>query len=44
MYWELLLKDGLLAMENTQQMPDELKYKFRKLIDYGQLHQKISPN
>jgi chemotaxis protein methyltransferase CheR len=44
MYWELLLRDGLLAMENTQQMPDELKHKFRKLIDYGQLHQKISPN
>lgn len=40
MYHGMLLKDGLLAMENTQAMPDELKYKFKKLVDYAQLYEK----
>jgi chemotaxis protein methyltransferase CheR len=41
MYHNMLLKDGLLVMENTQSMPEELNKKFKKLVDYAQLHQKI---
>jgi chemotaxis protein methyltransferase CheR len=41
MFHNMLLNDGLLAMENTQQMPVELNQKYKKLIDYAQLHQKI---
>jgi chemotaxis protein methyltransferase CheR len=41
MYHNMLLPGGLLAMENTQNMPDELKNKFRKLVDYSQLYAKI---
>jgi chemotaxis protein methyltransferase CheR len=41
MYYNMLLKGGLLGMENTQNMPDELKSKFKRLIDYGQLYEKI---
>jgi chemotaxis protein methyltransferase CheR len=41
MYHNMLLNDGLLVMENTQHMPVELSQKFRKMVDYAQLHQKI---
>lgn len=41
MYHDMLLPGGLLVMENTQSMPDELKHKFRKMVDYAQLHEKI---
>lgn len=41
MYYHMLLNGGLLAMENTQAMPDELKNNFRKLLDYSQLYEKI---
>jgi len=41
MYYNTLLKGGFLAMENTQNMPDELKDKFRKVVDFAQLHEKI---
>jgi chemotaxis protein methyltransferase CheR len=41
MYYNMLLKGGLLIMENTQSMPDELNGKFRKMVDYAQLHEKI---
>jgi chemotaxis protein methyltransferase CheR len=41
MYHNMLLNGGLLAMENTQSMPVELKHKFKKIIDYAQLHEKI---
>jgi chemotaxis protein methyltransferase CheR len=41
MYCNTLLKGGFLAMENTQNMPDELKGKFRKVVDFAQLHEKI---
>jgi chemotaxis protein methyltransferase CheR len=41
MYHDMLLPGGLLAMENTQSMPEELKHKFKKLVDYGQLYEKI---
>jgi chemotaxis protein methyltransferase CheR len=41
MYYNMLLKGGLLGMENTQNMPDELKSKFKRLVDYGQLYEKI---
>jgi chemotaxis protein methyltransferase CheR len=41
MYYNTLLTGGLLAMENTQNMPDELKGKFKKVVDFAQLHEKI---
>lgn len=41
MYHNMLLKGGLLAMENTQNMPGELNQKFRKMVDYAQLYEKI---
>jgi chemotaxis protein methyltransferase CheR len=41
MYYNMLLKGGLLIMENTQSMPAELNQKFKKLVDYAQLHEKI---
>ncbi|NJK94021.1 MAG: chemotaxis protein CheR [Bacteroidales bacterium] len=41
MYYDMLITGGLLAMENTQSMPQELSHKFRKLVDYAQLYEKI---
>ncbi|HOT14777.1 MAG TPA: CheR family methyltransferase [Bacteroidales bacterium] len=41
MYHDMLLPGGLLVMENTQSMPEELKGKYRKMLDYAQLHEKI---
>lgn len=41
MYYNSLLPGGLLAMENTQQMPDEFKGRFRRMVEYAQLHEKI---
>jgi len=41
MYYNMLLKGGILIMENTQSMPEELNTKFKKLVDYAQLHEKI---
>lgn len=41
MFHDMLLQRGLLVMENTQSMPVELQHKFRKLVDYAQLHEKI---
>lgn len=41
LYHDMLLTGGLLAMENTQSMPEELSGKFRKVLDYAQLHAKI---
>jgi chemotaxis protein methyltransferase CheR len=41
MYHNMLLKGGLLGMENTQNMPEELKSKFKRLVDYSQLYEKI---
>jgi len=40
MYHQMLLPGGLLVMENTQTMPAELSQKFKKLVDFAQLHQK----
>ena len=40
MYHNMLLKGGLLVMENTQSMPVEMSNKFKKLVDYAQLHEK----
>jgi chemotaxis protein methyltransferase CheR len=40
MYHNMLLDGGLLAMENTQNMPEELNCKFKKVFDYAQLHEK----
>jgi len=41
MYHQMLLPGGLLVMENTQTMPAELSQKFKKLVDFAQLHQKV---
>jgi chemotaxis protein methyltransferase CheR len=41
MFHDMLLAGGLLVMENTQAMPEELKFKFRKMVDYAQLHEKL---
>jgi chemotaxis protein methyltransferase CheR len=41
MYHDMLLQGGLLIMENTQSMPVELNQKFRKMVDYAQLYEKI---
>jgi len=41
MYYDMLLPGGLLVMENTQSMPAELSKKFKRLVDYGQLYEKI---
>jgi len=41
MYHHMLLDNGILAMENTQNMPEELNQKFKKIIDYAQLHEKL---
>lgn len=41
MYHDMLLPGGLLVMENTQNMPVELNKKFNRLVDYGQLYEKI---
>ncbi len=41
MFHSSLLYGGLLVMENTQSMPDELSTRFRKLADYAQLYEKI---
>jgi chemotaxis protein methyltransferase CheR len=41
MFHDMLLKDGLLGMENTQNMPAELSGKFTRLVDYAQLYSKI---
>jgi len=41
MYHKMMLPGGLLAMENTQNMPVELKDKFKKVVEYSQLYEKI---
>jgi chemotaxis protein methyltransferase CheR len=41
MYHDMLLNGGLLVMENTQNLPDELKHKFNRLVDFAQLYEKI---
>ena len=41
MYHNMLLNSGLLVMENTQSMPEELNKKYKKLVDYAQLHEKV---
>lgn len=41
MYYNMLLDSGLLIMENTQNMPAELGQKFKKLVDYAQLYEKL---
>ena len=40
-FHDMLLKGGILGMENTQNMPDELTHKFNRLLDYAQLYEKI---
>jgi chemotaxis protein methyltransferase CheR len=41
MYHNMLLGGGLLAMENTQSMPEELGHMFKRVVDYAQLYEKI---
>ncbi len=40
-FCDALLTGGLLAMENTQTMPQELHQKFIKKVDYAQLYEKV---
>jgi chemotaxis protein methyltransferase CheR len=40
-FCDALLTGGLLAMENTQTMPQELHQKFIKKVDYAQLTKKF---
>lgn len=42
MYHGMLLSGGFLSMENTQSMPDEIKHLFRKVVEHGQLFEKIA--
>jgi chemotaxis protein methyltransferase CheR len=44
MYHDILLNNGLLVMENTQSMPEEMNYGFRRMCNYSQLYQKIDNN
>jgi chemotaxis protein methyltransferase CheR len=41
MFHNMLLNGGLLVMENTQSMPEELSQKFKKMVGYAQLHEKM---
>jgi chemotaxis protein methyltransferase CheR len=41
MFHGMLLTGGLLSMENTQSMPEELKLLFNRVVDHGQLYEKI---
>jgi chemotaxis protein methyltransferase CheR len=41
MFHDMLLPGGLIAMENTQSMPEEIKQKFNRLLEYSQLYEKI---
>jgi chemotaxis protein methyltransferase CheR len=41
MFHQILLYGGLLVMENTQNMPDELCTRFNRIVDYLQLYEKI---
>jgi len=40
MYHNMLMTGGLLVMENTQPMPDEINHLFKRLVEYGQLYEK----
>ncbi len=40
MFHEMLLSNGLLAMENTQSMPPELNQQFEKIVDHAQIFAK----
>ena len=41
MYHGMLLKGGLLSMENTQSMPPDFNHLFKRIVTYGQLYEKI---
>jgi chemotaxis protein methyltransferase CheR len=41
MFHDMMLFGGILVMENTQNMPDELSTRFRKMVDFAQMHEKI---
>jgi chemotaxis protein methyltransferase CheR len=40
-YHKMLLRGGLLVMENTQPMPTELEHKFERVETFGRLYKKI---
>lgn len=40
-FHKMLLRGGLLVMENTQPMPEELAHKFERVESYGRLYKKI---
>jgi len=41
MFHGMMLRGGLLAMENTQNMPDELSHLFQRVYSYAQLYEKL---
>lgn len=41
-FHHMLLPEGLLSMENTQNLPVELNRHFKRLVEHGQLYQKIA--
>lgn len=40
-FHNMLMPSGLLSMENTQSLPEELNEKFNRLVKHGQLYEKI---
>ena len=40
-YHKMLMPGGLLVMENTQPMPEELAHKFERVESYGRLYKKV---
>jgi chemotaxis protein methyltransferase CheR len=42
MFHGMMLTGGFLSMENTQSMPEEIKHLFRKVVDHGQLFEKLN--
>jgi chemotaxis protein methyltransferase CheR len=40
-FHKMLMPGGLLVMENTQPMPEELAHKFERVESYGRLYKKV---
>jgi chemotaxis protein methyltransferase CheR len=40
-FHSMLLPGGYLSMENTQSLPEEVKHLFNRVVEYGQLYEKI---
>jgi chemotaxis protein methyltransferase CheR len=44
MYHQSLSSEGLLALENTQKMPDEISHLFKQIVPDSQLFRKVEVN